>query len=199
MTGIDKKFLAGAIISEDLSEQELGEAEAATFKYVFGRPPYGQYFIVYPEHTRDLWFYIRQLGATAREFYLVVDPEAQRKYRTRLTPLRCALAVDEDGVIYIWHVNFRLKNNHWVDSALECIGLAETGPIEMSSDDDGYLPNRPGADYEFPEVFLPELELGVVEAVAEALGDRSIINSPDHPQLARLGTPVRRMPRKEVE
>jgi hypothetical protein len=196
---INKSALAGAIVTDEATEQEMGEAEAASFKFVFGRPPYGQYFIGFPEYTADLWFYIRNLGASAREFYLVVDPEAQRKYRTRLTALRCALVVDEDGVIYVWHVNSRLKNNLWVDSALECIGLTEAGPIEISSNDEGYLAHRPPEGYEFPEVFLPKMELGVVEVVAEALGDRHIINAVDHPQLARLGTPVRRQPRKEVE
>jgi hypothetical protein len=196
---IDKSALQGAIIKENLSEQEMGEAEEASFKKVFGRPPNGQYFVAFAEHTADLWFYIRNLSSNAREHFLVTDPEAQRKYRTRLTPLRCALCVDEDGVIYAWPVNFRLKNNHWVDSALECIGLAEAGPIEISTDDKGYVPHRAASDFEFPEVFLPKMELGVVEVVAEALGDRHIIGAVDHPQLVRLGTPVRRQPGKGAE
>jgi hypothetical protein len=40
-------------------------------------------------------------------------------------------------------------------------------------------------------VFPPTLELGIVEAVATALGDKHVILSLDHPQLARLGTPIR--------
>ena len=51
---INKSALAGAIVTDEATEQEMGEAEAASFKFVFGRPPYGQYFIGFPEYTADL-------------------------------------------------------------------------------------------------------------------------------------------------
>jgi hypothetical protein len=197
---IDKNLLRAAVITEDITEEELAAVDDESNKFVFGKPVYGKYFVVLPEYTQDLWFYIRKLSATAREVYLVANPEVVKKYRTRLTPQRCALAIDEDGIMYVWAVNLQVRNNVWCESALECIGFASEEPIEMSSTGHEYQANRPGPGFEFPEVFPPKLELGIVEAVAEALGDKHIISSLDHPQLARLGTPIRvNRKRKEDE
>jgi hypothetical protein len=197
---IDKSLLRAAVITEDITDKELAAVEEESFKYTFGKPPHGKYFVVLSQYTQDLWFYIRKLSANAREFYLVANPEVVKKYRTRLTPHRCALAIDEDGLIYVWPVNLQVQNNAWCESALECIGFASEEPIELSSTGLEYQANRASPDFEFPEVFPPKLELGIVEAVAEALGDKHIISSLDHPQLARLGTPIRvNRTRKEDE
>ena len=197
---VNKNLLRAAIITEDITDAELEVVDEESFKYTLGKPPYGKYFVVLAKYTQDLWFYIRKLSDNAREFYLVASPEVVKKYRTRLTPHRCALAIDEDGLVCVWAVNLQVKNNTWCDSALECIGFASEEPIELSSTGSEYQANRANAGFEFPDVFPPELELGIVEAVAEALGEKHIISSPDHPQLARLGTPIRvNRTRKEDE
>ena len=197
---IDKELLRAAVITDDITDDELAAVDEESHNFVFGKPPYGKYFMVLPEYTQDLWFFVRKFSATAREFYLVANPEVAKKYRTRLTPHRCALAIDEDGLMFVWAVNLQVKNNAWCDSSLECIGFASEEPIEMSSTGAEYQANRANPGFEFPEVFPPQLELGIVEAVAEALGDKHIISSPDHPQLARLGTPIRvNRTRKEDE